>query len=120
LVATYGDVATLANVKRECVRILGTAQTPIPRRENLISHCDRFASLTVGHLPSRVGRPVQILMSKEESILAEPQRSGPAAGDEPEGLGQKLFRQMKGIVTDQARQTMNWNDARRIGVLRTR
>ena len=32
LVATHGDVATLANVKRECIRILGTAQTPSPRR----------------------------------------------------------------------------------------
>jgi len=40
--------------------------------------------------PSTMCRLLSRLPARLKGVLAEPERSGPAAGDEPEGLGQKL------------------------------
>jgi hypothetical protein len=77
---------------------------------------DEFGRVVHGDV-RRAHDDVQALVAAPgapECILAESQRSGPAAGDEPEGLRQKLFRQMKGDVCDQPSQAVHRNDARHV------
>ena len=54
-------------------------------------HGDRGRALhDVQALVAASGAPV--------SIMTEPRRSGPAAGDDTERLCQKLIREMKGVI----------------------